>query len=130
MLKFLKFTVFCVGIHSVILGIIIYFFTGNFYEFLLGEPIKGTFFVRQSGIFLFLAGLFYLFPLKNIHLHYKLILLVIVSKILAVIFLVTNASITPSPFMIYLTALGDGSMAIALAIPYFLCIKNRLLQKT
>lgn len=125
--KILRIVVFCVGVHSVFLGTVIYFFTGGFYQFLLGEPIADTFFVRQSGIFLFLAGLFYLFPLKNIHSYHQLIFLTILSKVLAVIFLTTNAHLTPSPVMIFLTAVSDGSMAIALSIPYFLCLKRGLL---
>ena len=125
--KFLKIVVLCVGVHSVVLGIIIYFFTGGFYRFLLGQPIADPFFVRQSGIFLFLAGLFYLFPLRNIHIYHHLIILTIVSKVCAVVFLATNAHLTPSPPMIVLTAAGDGSMAIALSIPYLLSLKRGLL---
>ncbi|MBE0655517.1 MAG: hypothetical protein IH594_17070 [Bacteroidales bacterium] len=129
-LKTLRIIVFCVGIHSATLGSIIYFFTDDFYAFLLGEPITGTFFVRQAGIFLFLSGLFYLFPLIDIQNHHQLVLLTILSKVLAVIFLTTNAHLTPSPPMIFLTAASDGCMAIALAIPYFLCLKRDLLGKT
>lgn len=129
-LKILRIIVFCVGIHSATLGSFIYFFTDNFYAFLLGKPIIDTFFVRQAGIFLFLSGLFYLFPLKDIHSHHQLIPLTILSKVLAVIFLTTNAHLTPSPPMIFLTAACDGLMAIALTIPYFLCLRRDLLGKT
>ena len=125
--RILQFIVLCVGVHSAALGTIIYFFTDNFYTFLLGTSIADIFFVRQAGIFLFLSGLFYLFPLKDIHSYHQLILLTILSKILAVIFLTTNAHLTPSPPMILLTAASDGSMAIALSIPYFLCLKRDLL---
>ena len=128
--KILKIVVFCVGVHSVILGAVIYFFTDSFYQLLLREPIINTFFVRQSGVFLFLAGLFYLFPLTNIHSYHQLIFLTIVSKVLAVVFLTTNAHLTPFPLMIFLTAVSDGSMAIALSIPYFLCLKRDMLGHT
>ena len=127
--KVLRLVVFCVGTHSVVLGTIIYFFTDRFYSFLLGATISDTFFVRQSGIFLFLAGLFYLFPLKDLHSFHQLIMLTILSKVCAVIFLTTNAHLTPSPAMIFLTAASDGSMAIALSIPYFICLKRSLLDK-
>ncbi len=130
MVRILLIIVFCVGAHSVVLGLIIYFFTGAFYEMLLGAPIADTFFVRQSGIFLFLAGLFYLFPLKDIHHCHQLIFLIILSKVCAVIFLTTNAHLTPSPAMIFLTAASDGSMALALAISYFLCLRRGLLGQT
>lgn len=126
----LKLVVLFVGLHSVLLGAGIYFFTGTFYQFFLGEPIANPFFVRQSGIFLFLIGLFYLFPLTDFNSYYKFITLSIVSKVFAVIFLITNAHLTPSPPMIFLTAVIDGFMAIALAVPYFLCVKREMLGQT
>ena len=130
MLKILQIIVLFVGAHSITLGIIIYFFTDSFYQLLLGEPIADTFFVRQSGLFLFLSGLFYLFPLKDIFRHHQLILLTILSKVLAVIFLTTTAHLTPSAPMIFLTAASDGSMAIALSILYVMCRQRDLLRQT
>ena len=129
-LKILKIVVLCVGVHSVVLGAVIYFFTSSFYQFFLGEPIANPFFVRQSGIFLFLIGLFYLFPLTNIHSYHQFIILTIVSKVFAVLFLLTNAHLTPHPPMILLTAVIDGLMAIALFIPYFFCLKRDMLGQT
>lgn len=126
----LKLVVLFVGLHSVLLGAGIYFFTGAFYQFFLGEPIANPFFVRQSGIFLFLIGLFYLFPLTNLNSYHKIIILSIVSKIFAVIFLITNAHLTPYPPMIFLTAVIDGFMAIALSVPYYFCVKRAMLGQT
>ncbi|MEJ2137343.1 MAG: hypothetical protein P8X86_19120 [Desulfofustis sp.] len=125
--KVLKIIVFCVGVHSVALGTVIYFFTSSFYQFFLGEPIANPFFVRQSGIFLFLIGLFYLFPLTNINRYHQFIILSIVSKVFAVAFLLSNAHLTPFPPMIYLTAVIDGLMAIALATPYFFYLRRDVL---
>lgn len=129
-LKTLKIVLFCVGAHSVVLGAGIYFFTGSFYQFFLGEPIANPFFVRQSGIFLFLIGLFYLFPLTDIHSYHQLIILSIVSKVFAVVFLITNAHLTPYPPMILFTAVIDGLMAIVLYIPYSFCLKRDMLGQT
>ena len=126
MRNFLQFTVGFVGLHSILLGIFMYFFTSRFYAFFFNQPPDNLFFARQSGIFLFLAGLFYLFPLTNLSVYRRIILLIIISKILAVIFLLTNASFTPSPPIIYLTAAGDGAMAIGLAIAYFSYRKDTL----
>jgi hypothetical protein len=127
MMRVLKIVIFCVGVHSVALGALIYFFTSSFYQFFLGEPIANPFFVRQSGIFLFLIGLFYLFPLTNINSYHQFIVLTIVTKVFAVAFLITNAHLTPYPPMIFLTAVIDGLMAIALSIPYFSCVNRNTL---
>ncbi len=128
--KLLRIVILVVGLHSVMLGAVIYFFTGSFYQFFLGEPIANPFFVRQSGIFLFLIGLFYLFPLTNLTSYHQFITLSIVSKVFAVIFLITNAHLTPHPPLILLTAVIDGFMAIALFLPYFFSLKRDMLRRT
>ena len=113
-----------VGIHSICLGLVIYFFTDFFYQQFFSAPVENIFFVRQSGVFLFLAGLFYLYPLKDLKSLYNLILLVIFSKATAVYFLVANAPFTLAPQMIYLAAFFDALMGCALILVYFNCRKN------
>ena len=51
-----------VGVHSILLGMAILFFTIPFYQFFFAIDPENFFFVKQSGIFLFLIGLFYLIP--------------------------------------------------------------------
>jgi hypothetical protein len=111
--------VFLVGMHSILLGLTIYFFTDFFYKFFFAASLENPFFVRQSGTFLFLAGLFYLYPLLNLKSYHNLILLVIFSKIVAVYFLIANAAYTTAQVMIYLAAFFDGLMAIVLVGVYF-----------
>jgi hypothetical protein len=107
-----------VGVHSIMLGIFVYFFTELFYRMFFGVQAENLFFVRQSGVFLFLAGLFYLYPLVDLKKYYSVILLVIVSKIIAVYFLISNAQFTPAPAMIYLAAFFDGLMCVFLILTY------------
>ena len=116
--------IFFVGMHSIFLGIFIYFFTDIFYRQFFAASVQNPFFVRQSGVFLFLAGFFYLFPLLNLKIHYNLILVVIFSKVVAVYFLITNAQFTHSPSMIYLAAFFDGVMALLLVYTYTLFKKH------
>jgi hypothetical protein len=116
---------FLVGLHSILLGLTIYFFTDFFYSTFFATSVENIFFVRQSGIFLSLIGLFYLYPLLNLRSLYNLILLVIFSKIVAVIFLITNAGLTAAPLMIYLAAFFDGFMALVLVGVYFRLLKSR-----
>jgi hypothetical protein len=120
----LRATLFFVGVHSVMLGVTIYFFTVPFHQFFFSVDPDNFFFIKQSGVFLFLLGLFYLIPVKNMQ-HYKLVIaLVVFSKVTAVAFLSKNAHLTPSPLMIYLAALGDGLMATAISILALLYYKN------
>lgn len=118
--------VFFVGIHSILLGLTIYFFTDFFYKTFFAVNVENLFFVRQSGIFLFLAGLFYLYPLLDLKNLYNLILLVIVSKVVAVMFLISNAGYTTAPLMIYLAAVFDGLMGVTLTVAYHRCRKTYL----
>ena len=119
-----------IGMHSILLGLIIYYFTDFFYRTFFAASIENIFFVRQSGIFLFLAGLFYLYPLLSLKKFYSLILLVILSKIVAVFFLFTNAKFTAAPEMIYLAAFFDGLMALVLTVVYFRFRKTISLTKS
>ena len=112
----LRLTQFLVGLHSAILGVVIYFFTVPFYQFFFSVDPDNFFFIKQSGLFLFLLGVFYLAPLMDMKRYNLIIVLTIFSKVAAVVFLVQNAQLAQSPLMIYLAALGDGSMAIALSL--------------
>lgn len=116
--KFGPLLVFFVGMHSIVLGIVIYFFTDFFYQQFFSAAVENIFFVRQSGVFLFLAGFFYLYPLIDLKKYYNILLLVVFSKFVAVYFLVANAGFTLAPAMIYLAAFFDCLMGLAIMAIY------------
>ncbi len=120
----LRVTLLLVGLHSVVLGVIVYFFTSQFYQFFFSVDPDNFFFIKQSGLFLFLEGLFYLIPLIDMK-HYQLVIVVIIfSKAVAATFLIGNAYMTPAPPVLYLAALGDGLMAMALSLFTLFWYKN------
>jgi len=123
-LKLAPWLIFFVGLHSIFLGIFIYFFTDYFYQEFFSATVENIFFVRQSGVFLFIAGVFYLFPLIDLKNNYNFILLVIFSKVVGVIFLISNAQFTMSPSMIYMAAFFDGVMGLLLVYTYVLLKKQ------
>jgi hypothetical protein len=120
-LTFLWVVVLLVGVHSLMLGIWICLATGPFYRLFFGCEAADPFFVRQAGLFLFCLGMFYVWPLVALRRLHRGIVLTIVTKVLAVVFLVSNASLTPSPATIQLVALGDGCMGALLLITYVVC---------
>jgi hypothetical protein len=126
-LVLLKWSIFFISIHSILLGLIIYFSTDAFYQFFFHAQPENSFFVRQSGVFLFIIGFFYWFPLKDINARHAIVAFIIFSKITAVLFLLTNARIAMSPQSIYLAAIGDGIMVIWLSIVYSACIIKKCL---
>ena len=120
----LRITLAMVGVHSMLLGATEYVFTTASYQFFFSVDPDNFFYIKQSGVFLFLAVFFYLIPAVDMK-RYKLVIAVVVfSKVIAVTFLVSNAHTTPSPIMIYLAALGDGLMATAISVLTALCYKN------
>jgi len=112
-----------VGVHSLLLGSTIYFFTTPFYQFFFGVDPENFFFVKQAGLFLFLMGFFYLLPAYSLERFKPVIFLIVFSKVIAVAFLILNAHLTPSTLMIYLAALADGAMATAITVLFVLRTK-------
>jgi hypothetical protein len=127
--KFGPLLIFLIGLHSIALGIVIYFYTDFFYQKFFSASVENIFFVRQSGVFLFLAGFFYLYPLIDLKRLYNFLLLIIFSKFIAVLFLLSNAKFTLAPSMIYLAAFFDGLMAVVLVSLYFQLKMNKALAK-
>jgi len=113
-LQRLSLCVFLVGMHSLALGAFIFFFTELFYRIFFGVEIVNFFFVRQSGLFLFCIGLFYLAPLVNLKRSRNQVVAMIATKIMAVLFLVSNSWLVARPEMTLLAAGVDCIMAILL----------------
>lgn len=112
--KRLGLCVFLVGLHSMILGSFIFFFTDAFYSFFFGVHVDNLFLVKQAGLFLFCLSLFYLIPITDLQNKHRIVDLIIVTKVLAVLFLLTSAKLVALPGPIYLAAAGDAIMGTLL----------------
>lgn len=117
-LSFLYICILFVGLHSVFLGLFIYFFTDIFYKLFFSTQPENVFFVRQSGVFLFCLGSYYLMPFINFQKLHNTVVFTIFTKVVAVLFLVFNAHLSLSPTAIYLAAAGDASMALILLVAF------------
>ena len=115
-LQRLSLCIFLVGLHSLALGSFIFFFTEYFYQLFFGVKIENFFFVKQSGLFLFCIGLFYFAPLEDLRRSRNHVIAMIGTKIMAVLFLVSNSWLVARPEMTLLAAGIDGIMAILLII--------------
>jgi len=127
--KGLALCILLVAVHSLALGTFIFFCTETFYTFFFRAEIENFFFVKQSGLFLFCLGLFYLIPLADLPRNHRAIGIIIITKVLAVIFLVINTYLTPRPGIILLAAAVDACMAALLVYLSFsaeIFIKKRL----
>lgn len=73
-------------------------------------PDVPHFFPSQSGIFLVILGISYLLALAEP----SFVLTILVSKALAVVFLLIHAALLSAPPIIYAAAAGDGAMLAAM----------------
>jgi hypothetical protein len=117
--RYLRLLLFLVGMHSMGLGVLIYFFTDLFYRVFFLVKIENLFFVRQSGLFLFCLGLFYIVPVIDLKKYHVVIYAVIATKFLAVLFLITNAALAPWPGILQVAAGLDGLMAILMGYLHY-----------
>ena len=110
--------VLLIGLHSLFLGIFIFFFTELFYDLFFSAEIENFFFVRQAGLFLFCLGLFNLAIIVKMKSHYYFVKVIIATKALAFLFLVSHAHLAAWPPIIFAAAIGDGLMALVLNFFY------------
>lgn len=108
--------VFLIGMHSLTLGMVIYFFTDLFYRLFFKANVENYFFVKQSGLFLLCMGFFYLASLANLKENTPQVIVIIMTKVLAVLFLLFNADLAANPVIIHLAASLDGLMGVVLAV--------------
>ena len=113
------------AVHSIVLGGCIYLFTDQFYDRAFRVPIENFFFVRQAGVFLLCLGLFYLYPLINLKRYHRLVMMAAITKLIAVIFLLTNGKYSPAPASIDAAMFVDGFMAVVLTFTYAICRAKR-----
>jgi hypothetical protein len=116
--KHLSVLVLLIGLHSLLLGIFIFFFTELFYDLFFSAEIENFFFVRQAGLFLFCLGLFNLAIVVEMKRYYCFVKVIIVAKSLAFLFLVSHAHLAAWPPIIYAAAVGYGIMALVLIFFY------------
>lgn len=110
--------VLLIGLHSLLLGIFIFFFTELFYRLFFSANVENFFYVRQAGLFLFCLGLFNLAILKDMKRYYYFVEIIIATKALAFLFLVSHAHLAVRPPIILAAAVGDGLMALVLIFFY------------
>ena len=110
--------VLLIGLHSLFLGIFIFFFTELFYQFFFSADIENFFYVRQAGLFLFCLGLFNLAILRDMKRYHYFVKVIIATKVLAFLFLVSHAHLAAWPPIIFAAAVGDGLMALVLIFFY------------
>ncbi len=113
---FVRPLILIIGIHSCLLGTLMLFapgFMNRVFGFSPGIPI---FFPSQSGIFLLILGVLYLYALWDP----SLVKTILISKAMAVPFLVVHVAFLGAPPSIWAAAAGDATMLVLLSVALFL----------
>lgn len=98
-----------ISLHSFAVGFFLLFFTRWGADFGGWGAVTPLFFARQAGVFHFVVATGYL----NEYFRYRGIVLLLTTKIMAVLFLVSMMMVAePAPWTIPLSAVGDGAMAL------------------
>jgi hypothetical protein len=101
-----------IALHSVVVGLFLSFATdwgARFGGFPSPVPL---FFPRQAGAFHFVVAAIYLVE----YLHYRGVGLLVLTKTLAVAFLFLSTAFDDVPWLVPLSGLGDGLMAVAVVL--------------
>lgn len=100
-----------IGVHSLIFGILMLFATDYMLR-VTGFPLAmPVFFPFQTGIFLFIFGIFYLLALRE----FAFVKTILLSKSFAVVFLTVHAVFLSAPPIIWAACVVDGGMLVALS---------------
>ncbi|MGK2856379.1 MAG: hypothetical protein ACSLFQ_04155 [Thermoanaerobaculia bacterium] len=108
----LQWLILLVGIHSCILGIAMLFATRVMVAVLGFASSTPSFFPSQSGIFMLILGLFYLRALVVP----SYVWTILVSKALAVAFLLAHVVFLDAPPIIWAACAGDAAMLAAVGL--------------
>lgn len=100
-----------VALHSLAIGVVLLFLTEWGLAFGGFHDVRPLFFPRQAGAFHLVVAAAYLYDYQ---VHGRVTVMVM-TKCLAVLFLCGVSALTPVPWLVPLSALGDGLMA-ALAV--------------
>lgn len=108
----LRLAILLVGLHSCILGVAMLAATESLLPLLGFSGAIPLFFPSQSGIFMLILGIFYLAALVEP----RYVWTIVVSKLLAVLFLVVHVALLEAPAIIGAACAGDATMLVAVVI--------------
>lgn len=111
-----------VSLHSLLLGLALYFFTApvlRAFGFLAGPSL---FYPRQSGVFLFILGIAYLLPAVDLRRFRAFAWFALVSKLCAVLFLYGEVLVFHASLIVLLAGIGDTLMGLVILL---LCLQTR-----
>jgi hypothetical protein len=121
--KALRLIILLISAHSFVLGIAMLFFSRSVTQSFGFGMNGGVFWQSQSGIFLIILAIAYYLAYRELERGRILVNFLVISKGLAVLFLLTHYMFFGAPLGILFAAAGDGAMGL---IVFVLNIKSSL----
>ncbi|MBI3091525.1 MAG: hypothetical protein HYY96_12740 [Candidatus Tectomicrobia bacterium] len=111
-----------VSLHSLVLGLLLYFFTAPVLQAFGFQQGPSLFYPRQSGVFLFILGIAYLLPAVDLRRFRAFAWFTVVSKLCAVLFLYGEVLVFRASRIVLLAGIGDTLMGLVILL---LCLQTR-----
>jgi hypothetical protein len=101
-----------IAVHSIVVGLFLVLAPEWGARFGGFGPVQPLFFARQAGAFHFVAATAYLLE----HFRYRGVLLLVVTKSVAVVFLLVMTALDSVPWVVPLSGVADGLMGLAVVL--------------
>ena len=112
--KLLRLLLYLISIHSICVGLALISTPGYMFAYFGYQPVSERFFPIQGGVFHIIMGLAYYLAAKSIYKDYNLILLTIVAKLLATLFLISYFLFIQQIWMVLVSGILDALMAVVI----------------
>ena len=128
-LKWLKILLYLYAFHSFAVALGLMFLPPEFFSIFGFEGCQESFFKSQAGVFHLVMVVAYLIGATKFEASYNLIWFIIMAKSIALVFLASYFVLFDRIWMIAISGIGDGAMAILLYILFRQYLKLNLLAK-
>jgi CHASE2 domain-containing sensor protein len=116
--KLLRLLLYMISIHSIFVGLALISTPGDMFAYFGYQPVSERFFTLQGGVFHIIMGIAYYLAAKSINKDHSLILLAIITKISATLFLFSYFLFIQKIWMVLVSGIVDALMAMVVIIVF------------
>ena len=116
--KLLRLLLYMLSIHSICVGLALIATPGDTFAYFGYQPVSERFFPVQGGVFHIVMGIAYYLAARSINKYHGLIILTIIVKLSATIFLISYYLFIQQIWMILISGIVDALMAIVVILVF------------
>ena len=110
--KLLRLLLYLLSVHSICVGMALISTPGDMFTYFGYQPVSERFFPIQGGVFHIVMGVAYYLAAKSINKDHNLILLTIIAKLSATIFLISYFLFIQQIWLVLVSGIVDALMAM------------------